>query len=310
MEFENISFVEEDVPKKRKRGSTKKSIFVKKPKLEKKQSKEKVSEQKSVLRKVKGVYKKVIVGEKNTKTKKKKQKKQIDFTLIDIQTKTSYVKATKNYVIFSPYGKDAKADIIGVDIGEIHLAMTGIRRRKGKRPIVVWFSLFSLPSKAAHFVVDKVVELIWNNEDFHWIKDAPMHRIELQVGFNPKAQTEACGIRACFESLFYSREETPNVDYVHGEQKYNIAPKYSEEAREDPIRKMSISGAKGGKYRKQLGVNDSRAIMKLNGDDDKKALRFMKIFEDYADQLHDIADSHLIALAGDEELTAQENKCK
>lgn len=312
MDIADISFVDDDVKTKPKRVTKKRkseTIVIKQKKVaKKKKTVEKISELRTVVRTVKGIKKIITIGGKKTKAKTKKQKKHIDFRQFDITTKTSFLKVEEQYIIFSPYGKDAKADIIGVDIGEIHLAITGIRRRKGKRPLVVWFSLFSLPSKASHFVIDKITEILWKNENFGWVREASRHRIELQFQRNTKAQIMAGGIRACFESLVYAQGRQPNVEYIHADKKYDIAPKYSEEARQDPIRQLNISGAKGGKKRKELGDNDCKALLRLNENDDKKALRFIDIFEDYADQLHDIADSYLIACAGDEEITQEEAK--
>lgn len=156
----------------------------------------------TVKRKIKGVVKEIKKTERASpaKPKKRKTKKLIDFTSLNIDT-PGHLIVNEQYIVYSPRGTDAKADVIGIDIGEIHIGIAGLRIiDRDSRPRVAWFGILSLPSKAAHFVCDKLNEILVRNSDFAWVRSAKYHRylvvtviadtirIELQVRNNVKAQ--------------------------------------------------------------------------------------------------------------------------
>lgn len=206
---------------------------------------------------------------------------------------TWYLKISENYVIFSPFGKDAPCDTVGVDVGTRHLGLAGIHSdEKRKFPMWTWVALVSFPEANLHTSVDKITDTLYEISHFDWLRNANHYRIEQQVQINPKARAMACVLRTLFRVFQKQRNVADDVEFVHGELKYAIAPLYSKDARKDPIRKKESSGSRNKPLRKKLGENDAKHLLKENGE--KYMLRFLNYLSGYADQLHDMTDSYLI----------------
>jgi hypothetical protein len=67
---------------------------------------------------------------------------------------------------------------------------------------------------------------------------------------NPKARMVACAIRALCSIFHYNSKKPVDVEFVHGNLKYAIAPMYSDDARNDPIRDEYLSGSLNTQKRK------------------------------------------------------------
>ena len=93
---------------------------------------------------------------------------------------------------------------------------------------------------------------------------------------------------------------------VGGEKKYDIAPILVPSTLNDEIRGMDIRGIKGKPLRKLLAERDVFAILSDTGQD--VALKVLTTVFEKSDQVHDVADSFLIALAG--ELLKSKNSLK
>ena len=101
-------------------------------------------------------------------------------------------------------------------------------------------------------------------------------------------------------------ETAPDVVTVGGEKKYDIAPILVPSTLNDEIRGMDIRGIKGKPLRKLLAERDVFAILSDTGQD--VALKVLTTVFEKSDQVHDVADSFLIALAG--ELLKSKNSLK
>jgi hypothetical protein len=231
-------------------------------------------------------------------TKKKPAKKKTvfkDLFSIKDQVKDHWFNIwNPNYIMFSPLGEGELCETIGIDIGWKHLAITGLRKEEGETiPRVVWFCIMSTEIDIAGEFNDYLDDLIRNHPDFAWVRFATRFRIEQQVGVNTKALMIASALRCCFRCISEQRGIPIDVEYVHGNDKYKVGPRYSDDCKDDPIRQMERSGLKGKGLRKQLSVNDLFHLLPLTEEHD--ALEFAKLLEDFLDQLHDIADSYFIA---------------
>jgi hypothetical protein len=249
------------------------------------------------VRKVKGVSKEVVVKRKiSPKKKKSKKQKRVDFTEFTFNIVGCFLTILKEYILFAvDESFTEQPDIIGFDIGDVHLGITGLKLVPGKRPIVTHFCLLSQKSVAAHDFIDYMVNLISFNPDFYWVKNAPHIRIEQQFRLNTRAQVIAGGLRGFLQAVQINNGFEPDVKYVNAEIKYSIGPMYSAKSRSDPLRLKEISGSKGKVDRKVLGEHDCKNLLELAGED--KALEFLNCFEEFGNELHDfdICDSYLIA---------------
>lgn len=202
--------------------------------------------------------------------------------------------------MFSPYGKDIDCDVVGVDIGIIRLGIVGIKKFPGEtHPRWVWACLLNIPTKATHFSCDIIDELISTDPNFSWARNAPKHRIELQVQFNHIARQMAQGIRTCFRVNVMNDDKDPDVQFVHGDKKYSVGPKYCPETRNDPLR-SDASGSKNTKKRKILGSNDVRALLKMSGKEGRMDRFLDAILKHNVDEF-DLDDAYLIARCGYDE---------
>lgn len=217
-----------------------------------------------------------------------------------------FYKITESYLVFSPFGYNAPVETIGIDIGTKHLGICGLSKSEDREhPVATWWALVSVPTKNIHESVDLINDLLFKEKDFAFFRepdiryiaiimssDCDRYRIELQVQQNPGARAVACALRTFTTMLQFTRGESRQVAYVHGERKYAIAPKFSEKAREDPLRKQIISGQSNTKKRKVLGFNDVMELLKLNGE--TSSIKFLLAFEQFVDQLYDMTDANLV----------------
>lgn len=110
---------------------------------------------------------------------------------------------------------------------------------------------------------------------------------------SPKNRAMSLVLRLLMRIFQKSSGRDVDVEFVHGSKKYQIAPKYSKEARRDALRQQDITGSAGTKKRKILGENDTGHLLEINGE--KNMIRFLKTFSPFTDQISDMADSYLIA---------------
>jgi hypothetical protein len=209
-----------------------------------------------------------------------------------------YIKTSSNYMVFSPFGKNAPIECIGIDVGTKHLGICGLARLPGyKRPVCTWLSLLTSVESSLHHNADVLSEILFRSLDFGWFRIADIYKIEQQVGMNNKARAFACVLRVICSSFHYQRERPKDVEYVHGEWKYQIAPLYCKESLKDPLRiqmqEGSISSSQGTLKRKILGKNDTLSLLKENSE--HETIDFLQYFSIFVDQLYDMTDSYLIA---------------
>ena len=222
----------------------------------------------------------------------------------------AYYKKTNDYFIYAPFGKDCPCDMIGVDIGTVHLAFVGLKYQDNSNKnfpcVISWICLISIRTSSITQTSDKLINILLNNVDFEWLRKCTYFRIEEQVQWNKKAQKIAAVLRTCFRCmLILLRNDTkPDVEFVHGECKYLIAPYYN-------LRASSIheeaKGIKNKSIRKKICVDDFIALMNLNQENEiltlvsylfkPKNTRLKKNDNgtiQYLDKLDDIADAYLI----------------
>lgn len=243
---------------------------------------------------------------KNKKEQTKKKKSSSAITIIDTKEveeirkliPNGYFLYSKECIMYAPYGKNYSCDTVGIDIGKVHMAFAGVTKDSSKKlPIFSFIILFSFPkSKSANDTCRFIEEYINNHPDLEWVRRAIHIRVEQQVQLNPKARQIAQGVISCFRTR-YLILNTPwkTVTTVHGELKYNIAPKYCEKSRLNPLRLESTSGLKNKSKRKKLSINDCEDLLDLQNEKEMK--QFLNVAKQYlCDQLHDITDSMLIAM--------------
>lgn len=241
------------------------------------------------------------LGKKVPKIKTtKKNKEKFDFAswnpkpFLKLPNKDCYFEKTDNYLVFSPYGENATCDIVGIDIGTVHLGMVGLAWDEDINNYkVTWIALLSYRAKTAVQSCDMFDEILTTNKDFQFFRDATQIAIEGQRQLNV---IPAATIRATARTIAHLVGREPDVENVNGDNKYKIAPLYSEEAASNPNRWHT--GAKGRKYRKLVGEQDTLCLLKL--DNDIVVYNFLmslKNGKDFSaiDQLHDVADGYLIA---------------
>jgi hypothetical protein len=235
----------------------------------------------------------------NVTTKKKaskKKKKTVFKDLFDYQAQSKPHWKTvwnPNYIIFQA-GDNKSVETIGIDIGWKHLAITGLRKDPGDDiPKIVFLCIMTTEISVAGEFTDYLDDLILHNEDFAWVKNAKRYRIEQQVGCNTKALMIASALRCCFRTISDARGVPLDVEFVHGNHKYKVGPRYSVKCKNDPLRLNRKTGIEGKADRKQMAVNDIFELLPLQGE--KDAFEFCFLLKDCIDQLHDIADSYLIA---------------
>jgi len=238
--------------------------------------------------------------------------KQFDFsefaTEINESTKNGYANVTPNHFVFSCQGQHAEVDWIGIDIGTQHFGICGLQGdyKTDAKPKLVWIALISVGSLASHFASDKICDILTRDPDFVWVRKAKFYRIELQVQVNPSAQIVACGIRSCFRTMWLSKNTDQDIptelcEYVHGNKKYDVAPQYSEHAKNNPLRQKDLTGSKNKPQRKLLGEQDCVDILHAQGEEDMKNFLIQCNNKGLTDQSHDCTDSYLIARYGYEQ---------
>lgn len=172
-----------------------------------------------------------------------------------------------------------------------------------------------------------------HRESVLWVTNSPKIRIEQQVDKNPPARIVSLSLFTLWihikmlsiKSTYEEGQEEPfqytiakprrgkkpktnrkrhpievddsntiDVSFVGGDKKYSIVQDYNcSEAMEDPLRVNRSSGSVWKRARKQLAVNDMNLILRSLGQEDiAEFITNLPI-----DQLHDIADSYLIALS-------------
>lgn len=235
------------------------------------------------------------ICQKSTKKKKKRVKKAeslVDWIPQDIiVSQNGLFKKTDKYFIYS-INKDTIPHVIGIDIGTVHLAISGLN----KTGELCWISLISQQVSTIHEACDYLTRLLWHDQyknDFIWIRNAPIVRIELQHTVNPPARIVATVLRSLFNAIAINNHMVSNVEYVHGDNKYKLGPLYDQKTENNPIRSQNRSGSKGKPLRKQLAVDDVKAILHVTKQ--KEMIKFLEKL-DGLDQIHDICDSFLIGL--------------
>lgn len=199
-------------------------------------------------------------------------------------------------MLFGIYGEKGRCDWIGVDIGSTHLGIVGLKGNYEDvehPPKLAWVCLMSVPAKAIHYSCDKIDTLLVTGNDFGWVRNATHFRIEQQLPQNPGAKQIACSMRTCLRTMQMAKNVPPDVEFVSGKSKYDVAPHYSAAAQEDPLRSECLTGAKNGLKRKKLGENDCKLILKHQKE--KNALRVLKVCKKKLDKIFDITDAYLIA---------------
>lgn len=124
------------------------------------------------------------------KTGNKKKKKKAPATafrriiqLLNIPIRDSWhLVRNEHYLVFSPFGKEAPADTIGIDVGTKHLGISALDTVPHREhPVWTWVSLVSYPAKNLHSSVDIITDLLLESADFEWMRNCRRYRIELQV---------------------------------------------------------------------------------------------------------------------------------
>lgn len=229
---------------------------------------------------------------------------------------------TPEYVVYAPHGWDARCAVLGIDIGRAHLGLVGLGWPQGafELPHVNFLALISLPPAKTHESTDKMIRLLFDETltAFAWVRSARFVRIEQQEQQATFNLMIAIGLRSAFVLWRLSHsigvEGVGGVEYVHGSQKYKVAPLFSQEASDDLLRKMmlegSLSGQKNKRWRKILAVNDVLALLQLSRDPQIRGF-LRDVFgartrspEDPKDrkspspleQVHDVCDSYLVAM--------------
>ena len=87
------------------------------------------------------------------------------------------------------------------------------------------------------------------------------------------------------------------MKFVAGQSKYFVSLQIAPSTANDPLRKTSLTGASNKKWRKLLGEKDVYAI--LEETQQRDAMGMIKKACGSVDQIHDITDSILIGLAGE-----------
>jgi hypothetical protein len=248
------------------------------------------------------------VKKKKRKAPKKNALKQIIDQLEVPESRKEDWLLIKNerYIIFSPYGEGSPVDTIGIDVGTKHLGITGLHKTEFREyPVVTYVALLSTVEKTVHENVDYIVDILFNDGNFEWLRRADHFRIEQQMMVNPSARAVSLVLRSLFSVFQYQTLTEVDVQFVNGNLKYDIAPIYSEESRNDPLRENK-SGKENTRNRKLIGENDTKELLALNGE--KNTLRFFKLLEPFVDQLHDITDSYLIGRSFYEDLGKKKRK--
>lgn len=230
---------------------------------------------------------------KNKKTAKKTAFNDLISTLSIPMKKDWYLKTNKHYVVFSPFGEDSPCETIGIDVGTKHLGISGLAKTENRKyALWTWAGLISYPAENLHKSIDAICDILYDSDAFKWIRDVESYRIELQLRVSPKNRAMACVLRTICIMFQKITGRPVDVEFVHGEKKYYIAPLYSKASIEDPLRTQHLSGASNTEKRKRLGENDTKCLLEENGE--KYMLKFLRYLEHHADQLHDLTDSYLI----------------
>lgn len=230
--------------------------------------------------------------------KKKKTKEKIDLSVLLGDSlrigKGTYLSLCSDYLVFGVYGKDSPCHVVGIDVGSVHLGLVGLCTGEDGVPILSWFALISHGGMATQFTCDYVDRLLVTDPVFRWARDARKIRIELQMKVNPRARQIASSLRSVFRTLSLSgdADSEPDVSFVHGNQKYKIAGKYSKEARDDPLRNEILTGAENKEKRKTLGEHDCFALLAVG--EESKAMEALYHLRGHLDQLHDLTDAYLL----------------
>ena len=257
-----------------------------------------IFKRKAIVQKVGGAKKKAKVvrktkGKKKTAKQNKSSFKDVVFSLQMPVKIDWYYKITEDYLVFAPFGKDSPCEVIGIDIGTKHLGIAGLSFSEGRKfPVWTWCCLISVPEPTLHASVDRVVDIILDSPHLEWFRNTFVHRIEQQMQINPKARAMACVLRTLCRVFSLQAKRPKNVEFVHGELKYAIAPLYSEAARQDPLRKIYLGGASNTRKRKILGKNDTENLLRENGE--KNMLRFIRVFGPHVDSVFDLCDAYLV----------------
>lgn len=243
----------------------------------------------------KAVTKKPVKKRKTSKKKEEEPNLNIEkISKIKID-KSAYLFLALTHVVFSPLGLNTPCETIGIDIGYKNLGISGLFKREGhKSPFTSWFSLISFNiKKPPHETMDQIVRLLYTSKNYEWFRKATCYRIELQHQINPTARAVALGIRMICDCLCLDRKIPVDVEYVHGELKYWVAPIYSEHARNNPLRLNGYSGKENTAVRKQLSIEDVDDIMEYNNEESSRD--FLKSILNIIKKTDDLTDANLIA---------------
>ena len=206
-------------------------------------------------------------------------------------------KMKESYQIFiSEDGRNGNCEILGVDIGYVHLAIVGIVQTKPGTFVTSHLCLISLAKlkKGIHYCLDQMIDLFHDNPDFDWVRKARKVRIELQLQTNPGARCISFGLRSFFRTWQLNKKWTTQTDFVHALNKYKVPLKFCQHCEKNPLRVKKIKGPEGKKNRKQLAIEDFQCWLKRNNIN--STLNFFDYGISTGDQMHDYADAFFIAM--------------
>lgn len=163
--------------------------------------------------------------------------------------------------------------------------------KRNIKVIVKWICLLSFRAENTVESCDKFNEILCTDSNFEWFRTAKKIRIEEQRELNV---ITSASIRATAQTIAFLKGKKPDVEYVHGDYKYKIAPLYFLEASANSLRWKT--GSENKKYRKKLGEED--CLMILKKDEQSVACQFLSLLKsgNALDQLHDITDAGLIGM--------------
>ena len=226
----------------------------------------------------------------------KKRKKKLNWEEFPIPNKCE-LKIEDQYKIFvTEFGKNGRCDIIGIDVGFVHLAIVGICKRADNLYEITHMSMISLKKlkDGIHFCLDAMIDLFVKNDDFDWVRNAKDVRIELQLQVNPTARSLSFGLRSHFRTWQLTKNLIPSVDFIHANNKYKIAAKFCSHCEENPKRMRRIKGIKGKAERKELSIEDFTCWCQKN--DFNSVLSFYEYGIQTDEQMHDYSDAFFIAM--------------
>ena len=197
-------------------------------------------------------------------------------------------------------GSPRNVSVVGVDIGKIHTGICGVdctSLTKGGWPRITAIALVNGGDKIAHVACDRIDEILVTSGSFKWFRQANATFIEQQLPINPQAKQVAQGLRTMQRTLKLMKGKSPDVHFVSGQLKYKIAPMIAPKSKDDDLRNRKLSGAKNKPLRKLLGERDVYNI--LLHTEQLDCIHMIASMCKSADQIHDVTDAILVALAGE-----------